>query len=120
MSCIWALWLPVCLPSPTSVPSAAPISHQQLLPPALPQADAEAAQKEASRLGAERNSEAEKGERDGARLRRMEEQLQVQPGLWACGVWACGVHLSFSISAAWLVGCIFPSPTSATKIPLYL
>ncbi len=45
------------------------------------QADAEAAQKEATRLGAERNAEAEKAQKDGARLRRMEEQLQVQ---WVC------------------------------------
>ena len=49
--------------------------------PSLFQADAEAAQKEATRLGAERNAEAEKAQKDGARLRRMEEQLQVG---WAC------------------------------------
>ncbi|PRW61074.1 E3 ubiquitin- ligase BRE1-like 2 [Chlorella sorokiniana] len=49
-------------------------AREQLL--AAARADAEAAQKEATRLGAERNAEAEKAQKDGARLRRMEEQLQ--------------------------------------------
>lgn len=52
-------------------------------PPRL-QAEAEAAKKDATRLAGEREGETERAQKEGARARRLEEQLQARGCRGAC------------------------------------